>query len=33
MKGGKAIQTASNPAAGKEEIIFKNKIKLNYFQK
>lgn len=24
MKGGKAIQTASNPAAGKEEIIFKN---------
>lgn len=26
MKGGKAIQTASNPAAGKEEIIFKNNI-------
>ncbi|MEB3119753.1 MAG: hypothetical protein VKL41_00840 [Snowella sp.] len=26
MKGGKAIQIASNPAAGNEEIIFKNNI-------
>lgn len=26
MKGGKAILLASNPAAGKEEIIFKNNI-------
>lgn len=26
MKGEKAIQTASNPAADKEEIIFKNNI-------
>jgi hypothetical protein len=26
MKGEKAIQTACNPVAGKEEIIFKNNI-------